>query len=294
MTALPYTISQQEGVPQVTHIHLDMDACPEAWFLLRADAHHDNAKCCREVEMLHLRQAVERNAGILDCGDLYCAMEGKYDKRSSRSAMRPENNGEDYLDRLVSRAIADYTFCAPNWVLLAPGNHEDSIGDRCGVNLTKRLAEEMRRLGSPVQHSTYQGWVQFHIRSLNTRAGNYKIRYTHGYGGGGPVTEDSIQLARQLAFLEDVDMVISGHTHHKWHIKKVRERLDDKGVLRLRTLDCLKLGTYKDEFSEGRGWAVGKGMPPKPMAGWWLRFYRTTTGRGWGHQVIDTDVFSHA
>jgi hypothetical protein len=30
---------------------------------------------------------------------------------------------------------------------------------------------------------------------------------------------------------------------------------------------------YKDEFSEQNGWAVEKGMPPKPKGALWLRFW---------------------
>ena len=31
-----------------------------------------------------------------------------------------------------------------------------------------------------------------------------------------------------------------------------------------------KLGTYKDEYTDGNGWAVEKGMPPKSLGGVWL------------------------
>jgi predicted phosphodiesterase len=285
---LPYAVHQDLDCPQVTHVSVDLKRHPDVWFLLRSDAHHDNKKCVQEVEYRHLKEAIERQAGILDFGDCFCAMQGKYDKRSSRSQMREEHNGDDYLDRLVSQTVFDYRGFARNWVIFAEGNHEQSVVDRCGVHLSKRLVGEFQGLDSPVKFGAYQGWVHFHFSEGDHRCGGYKVRYTHGYGGGGPVTKDTIQLNRQLVFLEDVDMVISGHTHDKWHVKQVRERLDDKGKLRLRTVDCLKLGTYKDQFSEGSGWAVAKGMPPKPLGGWWLRFYRSG-GDGWKRQILDAD-----
>lgn len=58
----------------------------EQWVLLRSDVHHDNPKCDQKLEKKHLDQAKEYNAIIIDNGDLFCAMQGKYDKRASKDA----------------------------------------------------------------------------------------------------------------------------------------------------------------------------------------------------------------
>jgi hypothetical protein len=34
----------------------------------------------------------------------------------------------------------------------------------------------------------------------------------------------------------------------------------------------LKLGTYKQEFQDGKGWAVEKLGIPKPIGAWWVDF----------------------
>ena len=47
------------------------------WVLLSFDRHHDNPKSDNVMELRHLRQAKERNAVIIDGGDLFCAMQGK-------------------------------------------------------------------------------------------------------------------------------------------------------------------------------------------------------------------------
>ena len=60
-------------------IHTDK---PVGWsqeFLLTGDRHHDNAKTDHDLEERHLRQAVEKDAGIIDCGDLHDAMQGTWD-----------------------------------------------------------------------------------------------------------------------------------------------------------------------------------------------------------------------
>ena len=48
----------------------------EQWVLLTSDRHWDNPKSDHALQIKHLIQAVERNAIIIDAGDLYCAMQG--------------------------------------------------------------------------------------------------------------------------------------------------------------------------------------------------------------------------
>ena len=79
----------------------------EAWVMLSSDRHHDNRYCDRRLERQHLDRALERDALIIDCGDLFCAMQGKFDPRSSMDDIRPEDVGQDYLDRIVTHAALD-------------------------------------------------------------------------------------------------------------------------------------------------------------------------------------------
>src|SRR4051812_35599652 len=72
----------------------------EWWLLCRSDAHHDNKHCDQDLERKHLEQAIERKAGIIDYGDLYCLMQGKWDKRADRNQLRPEHAGNDYLGQV--------------------------------------------------------------------------------------------------------------------------------------------------------------------------------------------------
>jgi hypothetical protein len=65
----------------------------EQWVLLRSDVHHDNPKCNQALEKQHLDEAAEYDAPIIDNGDLFCAMQGKWDKRADKAALRPEHQG---------------------------------------------------------------------------------------------------------------------------------------------------------------------------------------------------------
>jgi hypothetical protein len=78
----------------------------EGWVLLSSDRHHDNKLSVWELERKHLDLALQRKALVIDSGDLFCAMQGKYDKRSNLDQVRPEHRYNDYLNRLTQSACA--------------------------------------------------------------------------------------------------------------------------------------------------------------------------------------------
>ena len=104
--------------PVVSVYFDDVQAGWEQWVMLSSDRHHDNIHCDRRLERRHLEQAAARSALIVDAGDLFCAMQGKYDPRSSMDDIRSEDVGEDYLDRIVTHAAQDYGPFAENWLVI--------------------------------------------------------------------------------------------------------------------------------------------------------------------------------
>jgi hypothetical protein len=240
-------------------------------FLLRSDAHHDSLHCQQDLEMKHLKEAKEMGAGILDFGDCFDVMGGKFDKRADPMSLRPELRYKEYFDAAVSYLANDYEPFAENWLLLSEGNHEMTVRERQETDIRERLAERLRQKGSPVLTGSYQGWIRFMFSAGNGQRMSYKMRYTHGYGGGGPVTRDVIQAHRQMAYLE-ADFLVSGHTHDSWALTARRETLLDSGRPVIKDVEIIKTGTYKDEYSCGSGWAATKGLPPKPLGAHWLTF----------------------
>lgn len=246
------------------------------WILLRSDAHQDNPHANWEMEERHLEQAAKRNAVILDFGDLFCAMEGKGDRRSAKN-LRPEHSNGNYLDLLVTTAADRYEKYAHLWALIGQGNHESSVLERKETDLTDRLCSVLTdRTGHRVQGGGFANWVTIVVKKKGSGVSAHtRIYGHHGYGGGGPVTEDVIQAERKAAQVEGADVYLSGHTHGAWHMEKLKYCLDGNCREVAKTVDFLKLPTYKEEALDrgGRGYHHMKGRKAKPLGAWWMKLY---------------------
>ena len=117
------------------------------WLLLRSDAHHDSLHCNRELEKKHLDEAKLKDALILDGGDLFDAMQGKFDPRRSYEDLRPEYMTDRYYDAILEDTAAHYAPYAANWLLFAKGNHESAVTRNINIDLTSRLAAVLNRAG---------------------------------------------------------------------------------------------------------------------------------------------------
>jgi hypothetical protein len=277
--ALAYAV-ERTGANVVT-VRMDVRAGWTQDFLLSFDRHHDNPDTDQAMERRHLGEALERGAGILDGGDLHCAMQGKYDKRSDKAKLRPEHQSGDYLDKLVSTAAAFYAPYARNWILMGMGNHETGILKNHETNLTERTAERINTTtGAHVIAGGHTNWVRFMFNTYGARRESRVLFMHHGYGGGGPVTRGVIQSNRMAVYLPDADIVASGHTHDEWQVPISRARISDQGVLYQDEQIHLRVPSYKDEYREGRGgWHIERGGPPKTTGAMWLRFAHEGGGR---------------
>lgn len=253
-------------------------------FLLSSDRHHDNPKTDQGMEKRHLEQAREMGAGVMDFGDLFCAMQGKYDKRSSKSDLRPEHQNGRYLDSLVDTAAEFYRPYADLFAVIGTGNHETSIKQRHETCLTSRLVDRLKTFGSPVVQGGYSGWIVFSFTRDGVSHKSIKLWYDHGYGGGGPVTKDIIQASRRAVYLPDADIVVSGHTHDRWIFPIERERITQQMKRSRDTQTHVKIPSYKDSWRPEGNWEKERGMPPKPVGAIWLEFTQDWKG------VIDYEI----
>jgi hypothetical protein len=267
-----YTVEQHGPVTVVRFS--DCASGWEQWIMLGSDRHHDNPRCDRELEMAQLRKASERDALILDAGDLLDAMQGRFDPRRNYEDVRPEDAGIDYYDRIVTHAAEDYSPYLTRWVLLAKGNHELAALNNTNHDLTTALAHEMNRRGGNVQVGGIGGWVKFQFAINGTRRCSLNLKYHHGAGGGGPVTRGVIQTNRQAVYLPDADIVWNGHTHDAWVMPIARERLLDSGRVARDLVWYVRTPGYKNDYSDGAsGWHNERWGPPKPLGCCWLRLY---------------------
>lgn len=247
----------------------------EFWCLATFDRHWDNPHSDQSLQKQHLEEVVERKGCWIDGGDLFCAMQGKYDKRASKECVRPEHQSGSYLDTLVNTAGKFFKPYASRCVYLQHGNHEASIHKRHETDLTERLIALMNTDGANVLRANFMNVTlfRFHYGPLGSNGSrSVTLGSDHGWGGGGPVTQDVIQHQRRSAFM-DTDIVMSGHTHDSWLMERMKLRIDETGHIKKRTQLHLKVPTYKDDYGIGKGgWHVETGKPPKPTGAWWLRF----------------------
>lgn len=245
-------------------------------FLFTADRHWDNPKSLQDLQIKHLDEALDRHAGVIDFGDLFCAMQGKYDKRSNKSSVRPEHQVGDYLDALVDTATIFFHPYRKNIIRLCYGNHETKILERNETDLTKRLVTALNgRRESKIHHGGYSGWVHFLFEDETGRVDQQKLWYIHGYGGGGPVTKGVIQSNRQAVYVPDAHFVVNGHIHEEWNLTVPRTRLSDNSEQWLDEQRHIRIPTYKDEYGDGfAGWHIERGGVPKPIGAAWLTFRR--------------------
>jgi hypothetical protein len=270
------------------------------WILIRSDAHHDSKHCDRAMEKRHLELAVKRNAMILDNGDLYDAMQGKFDRRSSKEDLLPEYKNGDYLDSLVNEAVKYYAPYAKQFAVLGQGNHETAIQKHHETNLTDRLRVGLNRhlKDEGVDHRVYMGgyggWIRLVGISHGAQDGKW-LHYFHGSGGGGPVTRGVIQTNREAVYHPDPTFCVTGHTHDQWIVPIARDRIKDTGTLYQDTQYHIKIAGYKEEYGDGYGgWHIERGAPPKPVGACWIKLMwlgssHDKTKRGIGAEVFLTD-----
>lgn len=245
----------------------------EQWFLLSSDRHHDSVDCNRELELKHLEQAKERKAFIIDVGDLFDAMQGKYDARKSYKNLRPEYKEDNYLDLIVQDAAKFYSPYVQQFLMIGRGNHESSVLKNNSVDLIGNTVHRLNSdYGGHVQAGGYGGWVRILCTVGGAQRESVLIKYFHGSGGGGPVTRGVIQTNRQAVFEPDADIVVNGHTHDSWTVPIERERLSASGIVYTDIQYHIRTATYHDDYGDGsNGWHVERGGAPKPMGACWLR-----------------------
>ena len=244
-----------------------------AHFLLRSDAHHDSVACDRDLEMKHLLEAKKRGAWIMDIGDLFDCMQGRYDKRSDRSALREEYQHGPYLNRLVDVAAERYAPFAERWLLMSRGNHETAIAKHNDFDLTEQLYARLKPSAPALQLGTYAGFVRLRLFRRLESSGCVNIAYHHGFGGSAPVTRGVIQSNRMAISYPDANIVWSGHTHTEFYVSIARQRINRQNRVTRDEQVHIKSPGYKEDTSKGEGWAVEKGFMPGSLGAWWLRLW---------------------
>ena len=243
--------------------------------LLTSDVHWDNPHCDRKLLRKLFDRAKQIGAPILDIGDFHCAMQGKWDKRSSKTDLLPEHQTSSYLDSLVSTAADWLDPYTEILTLRGYGNHETSIKKHHETDLVERLSIALRERGSLARTGGFSGFVRFYFEYKGSTRTSLTYWYHHGHGGGGPVTRGVIQSNRHAVYLPDADIVHTGHTHDAWIVPISRIKLTRSAAIEHCRQVHVSTPGFKEEYGDGHGgWHIERGGPPKPVGAAWLRVYQ--------------------
>lgn len=250
--------------------------------LLRSDAHHDSPHSREEVEREHLEAAKERNAWILDAGDLFDVMQSPGDRRRSYGDLKPEYKQADYLDEVISDTSDFYAPYAENLLLLGMGNHEGAIIKFSASNPTRRLAELLNlkvKPQIPVFAGPMNGAIRFQFDSTDgVRRNPINLYYHHGYGGAASSTRGITQANAQGVYLPDYDVVVNGHNHNSYLTQIARVRVGRNGKQYRDLQHHVRTPGYKDEWRDPGAWGTQNGHGPRPVGAVWMRMIATSTG----------------
>jgi hypothetical protein len=205
-------------------------------------------------------------------------MQGKWDKRADQTQLRPELQGNNYLDRLV-KYVADFLMPYASQILvIGQGNHETSILKHHQTNLLDRLIHELRRdKGCEAQLGGYSTWIQFAaVKPSNQPRSVKNMLMYHGCGGGAFVTKGSIDMNRIGIGFPDADIIWIGHKHNEFCRTEPRYRLNSHGTeYQDEQLGFMTPG-YKVHDESKTGWEIERLPNPKPTGAAWLTFFLDT------------------
>lgn len=260
-----------EDAPNAHTIRMKYPA-KEAWALFLSDIHFDNPKCDRKLFRSHLEEAAEKKCPVFIIGDFFCAMQGKYDPRSSKTSVRPEHCRGDYLDSIVNDAADWLDPFKKNLAVIGLGNHETAILNKHETNLVDRLAAKLRSAGGITRCGGYGGWIRYLFTRSNYMRGSVDMYYHHGFGGGGQSTFGVNHFGQYMTQVR-ADVYVCGHHHYRNSVTHVIAERTQQNVIKHVPIDFIRCGTYKDDFKTGeKGWHIEKGLGPRVRGGYWLRW----------------------
>jgi hypothetical protein len=258
--------------PELLELRIPYRTCDDTQeFLLLSDVHLDNPLCDRRLLKRHLDQARERDARVLVFGDLLCLMQGKKDRRGSKSSIRPEHLGGNYFD-LVFRECAEWLQpWADLIVMISDGNHETAIINHNEIDPLGHLSRLMRDQGSPVEHLRYQGWVWFTFRPEDDRGKTRRMQLFFHHGAwGGIVSKGVMGGGRYFSAAPQAQVVVNGHNHQRTVVSHACYSINAVGHQEISERWHVQTGTYKQEYAGGAGFAVERIVMPASLGGVWM------------------------
>jgi hypothetical protein len=252
-------------------VRIDIEGVKNFKLAILSDLHWDNPHCNRELLKEHLDYCVKHNIPVFLNGDTFCLMQGRGDRRSNKSDLRPEHNNSRYLDSVVETAVDWFSPYKDILKVVGYGNHETAILKWQETDVLSRFVDLFNyKNKSDLICGGYSGWIWIVNRTRGTSVTSARIKYHHGAGGGGIITKGALGLSRALMYYDQMDCYTTGHIHENWSRNDVKEVLvtDRNPRVEKREVHLAITGTYKDEYEDGyMGFHIERGRNPRVIGG---------------------------
>jgi hypothetical protein len=266
------TVTATRLSPQLLEIRIPYTSTADTQtFFLASDIHLDNPLCDRNLFSKHLNEMRDRDGYGLFFGDVLCLMQGKKDRRGSKSSIRPEHLGSNYFDLVFAESAQWLKPWQDRILLMGDGNHETAVINNQEIDPLENVTRLMRDSGAPTEHMGYQGFVRFVFSRGNKEGVRRCTLFFHHGAWGGIVTKGTMGGGRYAQIAPDSDLVINGHNHERSIVAHPCYRVADNGKVWTEQRWHLQTGTYKHEFGGTGGFAVERIVMPKSLGGIWLQ-----------------------
>lgn len=294
IVSFPRDCDVERTDPFVVKVKVPMPTTDSVFYLgAVGDNHFDHPGNDWKVEKSHLDLFKSAGAGIVNIGDLFCAMQSKGDPRHRKDALSPELNTSAYSDTLIRMADERYGGYADNFLALLMGNHEGAFLNHRETNLTERFAEKMRARGSRMEAFGFDAYVILHFVVNSTKRERVVIHLSHGQGKSAGVSGGTQHNSRRMVS-HVADIHISGHLHQFHHRVIPQESPSQCGKLRVRQCDHIQVTSYKSRACEaGNDFERSKGLVKSDPRMAMIAFRPVTNGgrNRYGGSLVSWDVF---
>lgn len=241
-----------------------------------SDQHRDSAFSNHALEKIHMDQVVAMKAPAIFYGDLFCAMQGQFDKRKSKTECPDDLKEGHYFDEVVKWNHSFYKDYRKNIAVIGKGNHETSVEFRHETDLLARLVDMLNAKGDAnVQLAGYYFWVVLKFHGAGGKIAVKRMFCHHGGGGSAQQSKGMLDVGRMAEYLPDADVVGVGHNHQNYSTYNKRLRLNSH-LTEFEDI-CVHVRTagYKNPYvrrAKKGGWTVQNMMKPTAQGGGWLTF----------------------
>ena len=240
----------------IEHVHRGS----ELTLCLMSDLHIGGLHIDYDLIKKELDDAKKRKAIILINGDVFDAILPGDRKRYRANNLHPRmyEAGDDMIGESLRWAYELLEPYKENIVMIGDGNHDDSVARYHHIEPVKHLVVMLNGNDGRIQYGGYHGFIHIKLdvssQADKFRAGHYVIHYHHGAGGAAPVTKGAITFSRANMWIEGVDAIWRGHTHHRQagrDNKVIFNRSTENSDTRVTTKDILTLrtGSYFDTYA---------------------------------------------